>query len=177
MKLNLIGKILASSLIAIFINLSAANAAGVAIVDMKTVSEKSEAMKDAYKKISKKKKLFEKEIAVKQKSLEKEGKKIEAKKAILSEKAFEKARDALFSKLQDLESLAESRGKSFEEMILEANDQVSEKFIESVEEIRAEKEYDVVIEKANIIASKDGIDISAEVIERLNKKIKKVNIK
>ena len=162
---------------ATFLNLSVANAGGVGVVNLEEVLKSSTAMKDAQKKIAGKQAKFQKEIDEKQNALEAESKKIQAKKSVLSESAFEKEQDKFLAKVDKLKELVDSRQDSLKESSLDAIAKINAKIREVVEEIRAENDYDVVIPAVSAIAQKDGVEITDEVSKRLNKRLSTVKIK
>ena len=175
--LKIMKKLFTLIFFATFLNLSVANAGGVGVVNLEEVLKSSTAMKDAQKKIAGKQAKFQKEIDEKQNALEAESKKIQAKKSVLSESAFEKEQDKFLAKVDKLKELVDSRQDSLKESSLDAIAKINAKIREVVEEIRAENDYDVVIPAVSAIAQKDGVEITDEVSKRLNKRLSTVKIK
>lgn len=172
-----IKKFSALFLLATFINLGVANASTIAVVDLENVLKNCNAMKDAQNKISKKQAGFQKEIDKKQSALEKESKQIESKKNILSEEAFSKEQIAFGKKVDELRELVNSRQDALKKASLDAISQINDKIKDVVEEIRKEKDLDVIISSSSTIYYKSDLDLSDEVTKRLNKKISKINVK
>ena len=54
---------------------------------------------------------------------------------------------------------------------------VNDKIKDIIAEISKEKELDVIIPAAQALYYKDNLDISEEVLKRLNKKITKIDVK
>ncbi|MFT6077614.1 MAG: outer membrane protein [Myxococcota bacterium] len=177
MKLTTIRNFLVLSLVAIFVNLGTAQAQSIAVVDLENVLKSSKAMKDAQNKISKKQSKFQKEIDKKQKSLEEENKKIESKKSTLTDEAFEKEQIKFAKKVEKLKKLVDSRQAELKKSSLNVIEKINGKVKDSVEEIRSEKELDIIISSTSTVFYKDELDITADVTKLLNKKISKVNIK
>ena len=175
--LKIMKKLFTLIFFATFLNLSVANAGGVGVVNLEEVLKSSTAIKDAQKKIAGKQAKFQKEIDEKQNALEAESKKIQAKKSVLSESAFEKEQDKFLAKVDKLKELVDSRQDSLKESSLDAIAKINAKIREVVEEIRAENDYDVVIPAVSAIAQKDGVEITDEVSKRLNKRLSTVKIK
>jgi outer membrane protein len=177
MKLTTIRNFLALALVAIFVNLGTAQAQNIAVVDLETVLKSSKAMKDAQSKISKKQSKFQKEIDKEQESLEKENKKIESKKSTLSDKAFEKEQKEFTKKVEKLKKLVDSRQAELKKSSMKVIEKINDKVKESVEEIRIEKELDLIIASSSTVFYKEELDISSDVVKLLNNKISKVKIK
>jgi Skp family chaperone for outer membrane proteins len=134
-------------------------------------------MKDAQKQISKKQSRFQKEIDKKQKALEKESKRVSAKKGILSEEGFSKEQDKFLKKVDNLKELVTSRQDSLKRSSLKVINKVNSKIKEVIEEVKDEKDLDIIISASSAIFYQDELDISEDVLKRLNKKISKVRIK
>jgi outer membrane protein len=177
MKLTTIRNFLALATVATFVTLGAANAQNIAVVDLETVLKSSKAMKDAQNKISKKQTNFQKEIDKKQKELEKENKKIESKKSTLSDQAFEKEQKKFSQKVDELKELVTKRQDELKKSSLDAISKINDKVKDSVEEIRKEKNLDIIISAESAVFYKDDLDISEDVTKLLNKKISTISIK
>jgi len=184
MKFTTIRNFAALLLITSFVNLSlvkaeavAPKAQNIAVVDLESVLKNCEAMKDAQAKISKKQSGFQKEIDKKQEALEKESKQINSKKGILSEEAFNKEQEKFSKKVDDLKELVSSRQDNLKKSSLDAISKINDKIKESVEEIRKEKNLEVILSASSTIFYKDELNLSDEVTKKLNKKISKIEIK
>jgi len=184
MKCATIRNFAALLLIASFANLSITMAntnppttQNIAVVDLEAVLKNCDAMKDAQQKISKKQDGFQKEINKKQEVLEKESKQINAKKTVLSEDAFNKEQEKFSKKVEDLKTLVESRQETLKKASLDAISKINDKIKESVEELRHERNIDVVLSSSSAIFYKDELDLSGDLTKKLNKKISKIDIK
>jgi outer membrane protein len=188
MKFTTVKSFAALFLITSFFNSSFANAQTntqtpaqksqyIGVVDLENVLENCQAMKDAKAKISKKQAGFQKEIDKKQEALEKESKQISAKKGVLSEDAFAKEQEKFSKKVNDLKDFVNAKQDILKKASLESVSKINEKVKESVEEVRKEKNLDLIISSSSTVFYKDELDLSAEITKKLNKKISKVEIK
>jgi outer membrane protein len=160
-----------------FANLNTANATNIAVVDIESVLKNSDAMKDAQQKISKKQAGFQKEINKKQEALEKEGKQISAKKGSLSEDGFAKEQEKFSKKVDDLQEFVKSKQDSLKKSSLDVIAKVNDKIKEVIDEVKEEKKLDLIITSQSAIFYQDDLDISEEVLKKLNQKISKIEIK
>ncbi len=149
----------------------------IAIIDIETVLKKSQAMQDAQKKLSKKQDGYQKEIDKKQELLEAESKKISAKKSVLSEEAFNKEQEAFSKKVDDLKSMVESKQEILKKSSIDAINKINDNIKSIIEEIRQQREIAVVLSAASTVSYQKNIDISEEVLAKLNQKISKIDIK
>ncbi len=154
-----------------------AHATNIAVVDLESVLKNCDAMKDAQQKISKKQAGFQKEIDKKQEALEKESKQISAKKGVLSDDAFNKEQEKFSKKVDDLKELVNSRQDALKKYSLDVITKVNDKIKEVVDEIKEEKKLDLIITAGSTIYYQDELNISEDVLKKLNKKISKIDVK
>ena len=162
----------------ILFSLANANASNIAVLDVEDIIKNSSVMKDIQKRVSSKQTEFQKEIDKRQSELETESKKIQAKKDVLSETAFTKEQEKFEKKVEELKTYVEKKQNSLRKASLDSMSKVNEKMKEIIEEVSKEKGFDVVIPSAQTLYFKDSsMDISSEVLKKLNKSITKVDVK
>ncbi len=152
-------------------------AGSLAVLDVEKIVKESTAMRDIQSKVSKKQGEYQKEVDKKQKDLEAEQKKIEGKRNVLSKEAFEKESKKFEEKVTELKALVEKKQSSLKKASVDSMSKVNEKVKEIIAEVSKEKDLDVIVPAAQTLFFKDGLDISEEVLTRLNKKITKVDVK
>jgi Skp family chaperone for outer membrane proteins len=154
-----------------------ANAAEIAVLDSDKIVKESKVMQDIQKQVAKKQKEYREELEEKQSKLEAEQKKIEGKKSILSQEAFAKEVKAFEKKVEELKSFVEEKQKSLTEGQFAAVNTVNEEVNSIVSAIAKEKNLDLVVQAAQSPFYKDSLDISDEVVTKLNQKLKTVKVK
>jgi outer membrane protein len=159
-----------------FTALSSAKAEKIAILDLENVLKNSDAMKYAQKKISSRQSDYQKEINKKQSSLENEGKKINSKRNVLSKEAFAKEQEKFAVKLEELKEFVDSKQESLKKASLKAVSKINDKLEDVIEDVREEKNIDIIISASSTVFYKESLDISSDVLKRLNKKITKVSV-
>ncbi|MES2961893.1 MAG: OmpH family outer membrane protein [Pseudomonadota bacterium] len=169
-------KLIALSAVFAFISFNA-SAGGIGILDVEKIVKESSAMRDIQGKVSKKQDEYQKEVTKKQSALEAEQKKIEGKKNILSKEAFEKEGKEFEKKVEDLKAFVEKKQNVLKKASMDSMGKVNDRIKDIIADISKEKELDVIIPAAQALYYKDDLDISAEVLTRLNKKITKVDVK
>jgi len=171
-------KILSLTVATLFaLSVSSSFAAGFAVLDIEKIAKESKAVHDIQGKVSKKQDDFQKEITKKQSDLESDQKKLEAKKTILSKEAFEKEQKAFEKKIDSLKDLVEKRQNSLKKASTEAMNKVNDKMKEIITEIAKDKELNLILPSSQVVFSAESLDISAEVLEKLNKKVTKMDVK
>ena len=154
-----------------------ANSAGIGVLDVEKIVKESAAMRDIQKKVSKKQEDYQKDVTSKQTALEAEQKNLEKRKNVISQEAFEKEAKPFEKKVDDLKEFVDKKQNSLKKASLDGMSKVNDKIKDIVADISKEKELDVIIPAAQALYYKDELDISDEVLKRLNKKITKVEIK
>jgi outer membrane protein len=165
--------ILAASLL--FIGNAAASEIGV--LDVEKIVKESSAMRDIQNKISKKQDEYQKEVTKKQNELEADQKRIEGKKNVLSKDALEKETKSFEKKIDDLKTFVDKKQNSLKKASLDSMGKVNDKIKEIIADISKEKSLDAIIPASQTLYYKDELDVSDEVLKRLNKKITKVDVK
>lgn len=152
-------------------------AGAIAVLDVDQIIKESHAMRDIQAKITKKQDEYQKEVSEKQDKLEKEQKKIESKKNILSQEAFEKESENFDKKIDELKTFVDKKQNSLKKASMEAMSKVNDKIKSIIAQIAKEKGYEVIIPSSQTLHYNDELEITDEVLSRLNKSIKKVEVK
>lgn len=154
-----------------------ASAVGIGILDVEKIVKESSAMRDIQKKISNKQDEYQKEVTKKQDELESEQKRIESKKNVLSKEAFEKETKAFEKKIDDLKTFVDKKQNSLKKASMDSMGKVNDKIKDIIADIAKEKDFEVIIPSSQTLYYKDALDISDEVLKKLNKKITKADVK
>ena len=148
-----------------------------AVIDAERVLKESLAMTDIQNKVVKKQDEYQKEVNKKQTALEEEKKKIDGKKSVISKEKFAKEEQVFAKKVEDFKTYVEKRQGVLQKASLEAVSKVNEVLKKVVGDIAKEKSLKAVFSNSQAIFYQDEIDISTEVIAKLNKEIDKVEVK
>lgn len=158
-------------------NLGNAFANEIAVLDIEKIAKESKAVHDIQNKVTKKQEEFQKEITKKQTSLESDQKKLEAKKNILSKEALEKEQKEFEKKIDSLKELVDKRQNSLKKASADSMAKVNDKMKEIIAEIAQERALTLILPTSQVVFSADKLDISSEVLEKLNKKVTKIDVK
>lgn len=154
-----------------------ATAGSIAVLDVEKIVKESTAMRDIQSKVTKKQDEYQKDVTKKQKDLEAEQKKLESKKSLLAKEAFEKEMKKFEDKVDDLKAFVDKKQNSLKKASMDSMSKVNDKIKDIIAEISKEKDVDLIVPTSQTLFYKDEMDISAEVLKRLNKKITKVDVK
>jgi Skp family chaperone for outer membrane proteins len=97
-------------------------------------------------------------------------------RTILAPEAFNQRRRDFERRVNEAQQAAQAKRRDFEETMAGAQRRIEAAMTEIVLEIAKDNDYKIVIPRAVIVASHDQVDITDEVIQRLNKKVPTVSI-
>ena len=156
---------------------SANQPSSVGIVDIEQISKEAKVVRDIASQISKKRDQFQKDITEEEDKLEKEKDKLEAKKNILSESALREEQEKFFRKVEKLKNDAGKKDKILKKAYNESIQKVNDAVGEIVSEVALERNLSIVLPSSQVVFSVKGIDITSDVVSKLDKKITKIRVK
>ena len=152
------------------------NAEVTHFIDFKYVLNESNAGKKAQNELKKKLEVGIKKIKEKEKTIQEEEKKIIQQKKIIKPEEYKNKVKELrtkVSKLQKernklLETVSKQRSNARKELLKNLNP--------IIEEYMKEKKIRMVIERKSLLLADQNLDITKDIIERLNKKLKSITL-
>lgn len=183
MKRRLKNLLLAGILLALFPANSFAEEASspyevktVAVVDLKKIMDQSLAAKTAQKEINSIKEKYLAEIKSQDKQLQQRQKELMEQKKALSEVAFGKKLEEFRNKINQERMTAAKKQKVIEAAFAKSLELIKDETVKVVSQIAKEKKLDMVVPTSQLLYGKPQLDISDEVLKRLNQNLTKVNI-
>lgn len=146
-------------------------------LDFKSILNESEAGKKAQDFLKKKLDNGFKELKNKEKKLQEEEKKIIEQKKLIKPEEY---KSKVVSLRKDVSNLQKERNKLLEEVSKQrskARSQLLKNLNPIIEEYMKEKKIRMVIDKKSLLLADQNLDITKDILDRLNKKLKSVNIK
>jgi Skp family chaperone for outer membrane proteins len=148
----------------------------IVMVDMQQLVYSSKAGKGVQGQMDKQRQAFSKEVAAQEDELQKARAELERQRASLPPDQFE-AKGRLFQqRLQELDRTVQAKQKAWQAVYSEAMNKVEEGALQVVAEIAAEQKANLVIQKAAVIFGKDGFDITADAMQRLDQRLPAVAV-
>jgi Skp family chaperone for outer membrane proteins len=148
----------------------------VAVVDVKRITDESLAAKTAKDQVEKLKNKYVAEIKDEEKKLQARQKELLEQKKALSAEAFNKKVTEFREKVESDQKDAAKKQKIVEAAFMKSLELIRDETVKVVAEIAKEKNLDLVVPTAQLLFSKPGMDISDEVLARLNKRLTKVDV-
>lgn len=149
----------------------------IAVVDVRALLSDSKAAKSIEGQIQKKRDGFLKNLAKEEKELRDLEKELIDSKDKSSPEEFAKKRKSFEEKLLATRKEAEEERRDLEKIAAKASDQLRDEITKVVEGIVKEKGYDLVLSSQNVVVGNNTLNITKEVMDRLNKDVSSISVK
>ena len=152
----------------------------VAFIDRDMIISEALSVKSIRTQLDNKKTVLQKDFAEREEELHNLEEELSKQKSILSSEAFESKVADFKSKVSNLQQDISNKGSELENMYMNAMEIVYNKIKNISASIAKENNISLVLflmKKNQVFYSTDGIDISSEVLERLNKDLPHIEIK
>lgn len=149
----------------------------IAVIDSQRVNREAAALKNARQQLEQFRFSFQSEIAKEEEKLRAEEQEIARQRSVLSPEAFEQRRQAFQAKVVDLQKRIQERSQSLEKMLNGVREQVTVQVIEILKGLAQERGFNMVLDRAQVqIFIGDSIDITPEVLKRLDQRLPTVKV-
>lgn len=155
----------------------AAKAPSIAIVDVQMLLNESTAAKNIQKQLQEKRESLQKEFTQYEEKLRTEEKTLADEKGKLDEAAFKTKRDAFEKKLLETQGLVQKKKRDLEQAVLDSTEVLRDAILKIVAGISEDKKYDVVMTRQNVVLADKSLDITEDVLKKLNATLTAVPLK
>ena len=149
----------------------------LAVIDFRGVLAKSEAARNIRSAVDEKRQELRKYFLEVENSLRDEQKNLSKKRSIVTAEAFEKRARKLKEKAQSAQKLAQTSNQKLKKSFDQAMDKVQKELLRIIAEVAEESGVGVVLFRSAIVIAVKKLDISKEVLKRLNKKLPDVKVR
>ena len=149
----------------------------LAVVDFRGVLAKSEAARNIRLAVDEKREELRKYFLEVENSLRDEQKNLSKKRSLVTAEAFEQRARKLKEKAQSAQKLAQTSNQKLKKSFDQAMDKVQKELLRIVAEVAEETGVGVVLFRSAIVIAVKKLDISKEVLQRLNKKLPEVKVR
>lgn len=146
------------------------------VVDHDRLMAESTAAEKVRKDIEKKRQSFQDELAKHEQDLRQEADDLKHTQGTLSEDAFTQKRMAFEKKVSKIHEKVADRRAQLEQAIQDARIVIIEKISSIVEQLCKERGIDAVVPKAGLVYARDRLEVTTEVLNRLNAQLPEVKI-
>ncbi|MDE1151235.1 MAG: OmpH family outer membrane protein [Micavibrio sp.] len=145
-------------------------------VDIEHILTTASASKQASDELSAKKKAIEAEFDKKGQALKAERDALIQQRAKMQPADFEKKMNDLQSRYNTTAKSFDDRRRTFDLVMKKTLDQIKSKIAEIVQNIAQEKQYAAVFTRDAVFIGANNLDITADVLARMDRDVKKINI-
>ena len=170
-------------LLAIFLVLAGSNLqaeiypnTSIAIVDLNLILSESKAAKAATNDFEKIQKNTESEIVESDKLMLEERNKLVEQQSVIAPEAFEVKAQDYEKKLQNYQAEKQNKLRKLEGVLQKARNEILENVKPILEELSKELGVTVILEKNSVLLSATNMDITDQVIKKLNKELPKIKV-
>lgn len=169
----------------------------IAVVDIQEIMSESKAAKSIQEQLETQRKAFQDDVSKRERALldqqkalmEEQGQLMEEQKTLAGANtdgsesfnkklaAFEKKRDEFEAELLEMRKLVQKRRQALEKAAGDAIGKLRMEVVEIVAEIADANDYDMVVTKQNVILAQKDMEITSQVMTRLDKNIKEIELK
>lgn len=149
----------------------------VAIVDVEAILEKSLAVQSVRKSIDKMSEDIHKEMSTKEETLRHLESEIIKKRGVVSEAVFDKEVAEFEKKVSDAHRLVQEKKAKLERSHAEAMAKVHKVTIDIIHDMSKKRGFNIALRGSQVLYATSDLDITEDVIEALNSKLKSVQIK
>ena len=150
----------------------------IAVLDLGVIWRNSLAGKSITEQLTVYRKAFQKAAEAQQKRLKAAENELRLQRSLLSPEAM-KARELKFKdEVAAVQRRLQARRKALDKSRVEALNILNKNFTEVLKKLRAEKKFDIIIKnRPSIIYAHPSVNITDEVLKRVNVRIKKITVK
>ena len=149
----------------------------IAVVNIQEIMRDSTAAKSVREQLDAKQKTFQKEITKREDDLQKADKELGKQRSVLSKEAFEKKALEFRQKATDAQKEVQAKKALLDNAFARSLNDIQKAVTDIIAGLAKEKGFAIAIPTSQILYTDETLDISKEVLERLNQKLPKVSVK
>lgn len=149
----------------------------VAVVNIQQIMRDSTAAKTVREQLENKQKSFQAEITKKEEGLKKEDQELGKQKSVLAKDAFEKKLVEFRTKATNMQKDVQAKKALLDGAFERSLNDIQKIVTDIIADLAKEKGFVVAVPTSQILYADKSLDISSEVLDRLNKKLPKLDVK
>lgn len=148
----------------------------IGVIDIEALIAESEAGKSMQAQLAKKREEFQKEFAKRETELGEKEKSLVAKKGEMTPEQLAKERQAFEADLLETRKLFQKRRTALDKGLAAAMQELRKQIVSATAEVAEEKEYQAVLLRESVVIVEKDLDITKDVLVKLNAKIKTIPV-
>lgn len=176
MSRSLLSLVLLFSLVAVF-SVSGAQAGDLAVVNIQQIMKDSTAAQAARQQLQAKQKQFQDDISAKEKELQKEDQELAKQRSLMDQEAFKQKITAFQQKAAGVQKDVREKRQTFTKAYEDAIGQLHARVTGIIADLAKERGFKLAVPTSQILYAEPALDISGEVLSRLNKQMPSLTVK
>ena len=160
----------------LILNIGISKAENIAFIDLNRIFDTSEAGKKIIQQVKKKQKINSDELKKLQQKFDSDKEKLIAQKNVLSEEEFKNKIIKLENDFKEYNKKIRDNNKSLTNFQLRARGEFYKYLTPILESYAKENSIGLILKKENVLIGKTNLDISQNILEIFNKKIKTIQV-
>lgn len=152
-------------------------ASEIGIIDTQKIMEKTKAIEGLRNQLNEKAEVFKKDSSKKEEYFKKKFEELDSKKNVLSKDAYEKKAKSLNEEFAEAQKKVQQDRSSLDKVYADAIKVFEENLDVVIKEVASSEKILVILPKMQTLYSDDSLDITEKVLEKINKRLTKINVK
>ena len=150
--------------------------ARIAIIDYQLIQQKSAAMLDINSQIERRRQIYQEEISLQEQALRAENQDLVRQRSILAANAFAQKRREFEARVAEVQRVVQARKKDLDVAYEYGVKQIQGAVIDIIAELSAIHGFNLVLSRQQIVFADSALNISEEVLLRLNERLPRVEV-
>jgi Skp family chaperone for outer membrane proteins len=146
------------------------------VVDVLAILRDSSAAQSVRGQIERVRNSYQSEISKQENDLRAADQELAKQRAVLSPEAFAQRRRELEKRVTDAQQSVQERRRGLDQSFNQGMERIQKAMIEVIAEIAGEMQYQIVLPKSQVVVVANSLDITPEVMKRLNRKLPQVTV-
>ncbi len=148
----------------------------ILIVDMQQILQDAKAAKEVQAALNQQYSAYSKQVAQQEDELQKGGAELERQRTVLAPEVYSARARELQQRYDELGKTVQAKRQALQQSLNDAMGKVRAAALEVVGDISKERRATLVLEKQAVVYESEGMDISADAIQRLDQKLPSVKV-
>lgn len=148
----------------------------IALIDIQLLLRESLAGKDIQRQVDTMRDEFRAQVTKRESDLRSEEQELSRQRAILSPEAFEEKRLEFERKVTEFQKEVQERSSQLEIAVSKARNEILRALVPIYQQVLDERKATMLVDKSQIVLPAPGLDVTTEVIEKLDQKLPGVKV-
>jgi len=149
----------------------------IAVVNIQGIMKDSTAATSVREQLESKQKAFQAEITKKEEALQKEDQELAKQQSVLSKEAFAEKRKSFVTKATEVQKEVQAKKALLDTAFERSLNDIQKAVNDIITDLAKEKGFILAVPTSQILYADEKLDVSKDVLDRLNKKLPKVDVK